>query len=140
MVSTFGNPSSVDLSRIRLAIRSLQPELVEWRRRLHQQPELGFQEKQTAEFVSQKLQKWGIEHQTNIAKTGVVATIDSGKPGRVLAIRADMDALPIQEENEVDYRSQHDGIMHACGHDAHTAILLGAAEILAAMKAELSGQ
>ncbi|MBG1267443.1 amidohydrolase, partial [Nostoc sp. WHI] len=80
MVSTFPNSSSVDLSRIRLAIRSLQPQLIEWRRRLHQQPELGFQEKLTAEFVSQKLQEWGIEHQTGIAHTGIVATIKGNKP------------------------------------------------------------
>jgi amidohydrolase len=131
MVSTFPN-SSVDLSRIRLSIRSLQPQLVEWRRRLHQKPELGFQEKLTAEFVSRQLQAWGIEHQTGIAETGIVATIKGEKPGtdKVLAIRADMDALPIQELNEVPYKSQHDGVMHACGHDGHTAIALGTAYYL----------
>src|ERR671933_57225 len=140
MVSTLPNLTSVDLSQLRLEIRNLQPQLVEWRRRLHQKPELSFQENLTAQFVSQKLQEWGIEHQTNIAKTGVVATIDSGKPGRVLAIRADMDALPIQEENEVDYRSQHDGIMHACGHDGHTAIALGTVCYLAKHKHSFSGK
>jgi len=140
MVSTVPNLTDVDLSQLRLEIRNLQPQLVEWRRRLHQKPELSFDENLTAQFVSQKLQQWGIEHQTNIAKTGVVATIDSGKPGRVLAIRADMDALPIQEENEVDYRSQHDGIMHACGHDGHTAIALGTACYLAKHKHSFSGQ
>jgi amidohydrolase len=139
MVSTLPNLTSVDLSQLRMEIRNLQPQLVEWRRRLHQKPELGFQENLTAEFVSQKLQEWGIEHQTNIAKTGIVAIIDSGKPGRVLAIRADMDALPIQEENEVDYRSQHSGIMHACGHDGHTAIALGTAYYLAKHKHSFSG-
>ena len=140
MVSTLPNLTSVDLSQLRLEIRSLQPQLVEWRRRLHQKPELSFEENLTAEFVSQKLQEWGIEHQTNIAKTGIVATIDSGKPGPVLAIRADMDALPIQEENEVDYRSQHNGIMHACGHDGHTAIALGTACYLAKHKHSFSGK
>ncbi|MCC3408151.1 MAG: amidohydrolase [Microcoleus sp. PH2017_10_PVI_O_A] len=140
MVSTVPNLTDVDLSQLRLEIRNLQPQLVEWRRRLHQKPELSFDENLTAQFVSQKLQEWGIEHQTNIAKTGVVATIDSGKPGRVLAIRADMDALPIQEENEVDYRSQHDGIMHACGHDGHTAIALGTACYLAKHKHSFSGK
>jgi amidohydrolase len=140
MVSTLPNLTDVDLSQLRLEIRNLQPQLVEWRRRLHQKPELSFDENLTAQFVSQKLQEWGIEHQTNIAKTGIVATIDSGKPGRVLAIRADMDALPIQEENEVDYRSQHDGIMHACGHDGHTAIALGTACYLAKHKHSFSGQ
>ena len=139
MVSTLPNLTSVDSSQLRLEIRKLQPQLVEWRRRLHQKPELGFKENLTAEFVSQKLQAWGIDHATNIAKTGIVATIDSGKPGRVLAIRADMDALPIQEENEVDYRSQHDGIMHACGHDGHTAIALGTACYLAKHKHSFSG-
>ncbi|MDZ8078257.1 MAG: M20 family metallopeptidase [Nostoc sp. SerVER01] len=155
MVSTFPNPSSVDLSRIRLSIRSLQPQLIEWRRRLHQQPELGFQEKLTAEFVSQKLQEWGIEHQTGIAQTGIVASIkgkklptdainpvstDSPLPTeKVLAIRADMDALPIQELNEVPYKSQHDGVMHACGHDGHTAIALGTAYYLQQHCQDFSG-
>ncbi|MEG4345176.1 M20 family metallopeptidase [Microcoleus sp. A003_D6] len=140
MVSTLPNLTSVNLSQLRLEIRNLQPQLVEWRRLLHQKPELSFEENLTAGFVSQKLQEWGIEHQTNIAKTGIVATIDSGKPGRVLAIRADMDALPIQEENEVDYRSQHKGIMHACGHDGHTAIALGTACYLAKHKHSFSGK
>ena len=141
MVSTFPHPSSVDLSRVRLDIRSLQPELVEWRRRLHQQPELGFQEKLTSEFVSQKLQEWGIEHQTGIAQTGIVAIIKGGKidSGKVLAIRADMDALPIQELNEVPYKSQHDGVMHACGHDGHTAIALGTAYYLQSNRQNFAG-
>ncbi|GAB1539111.1 amidohydrolase [Scytonema sp. NUACC21] len=132
MISTLPNPTSVNLSRIRLPIRSLQPQLVEWRRQLHQKPELGFQEKLTSEFISQKLQQWGIEHQTGIAQTGIVAIIKGNKlsPEKVLAIRADMDALPIQELNEVPYRSQHDGVMHACGHDGHTAIALGTAYYL----------
>ncbi|MEC4815700.1 MAG: M20 family metallopeptidase [Scytonema sp. PMC 1069.18] len=139
MVSTLPNSTAVDLSRVRLAIRSLQPQLVEWRRRLHQKPELGFQEKLTAEFVAQKLQEWGIEHQTGIAQTGIVAIIKGNNTSsqnspshteKVLAIRADMDALPIQELNEVPYRSQHDGVMHACGHDGHTAIALGTAYYL----------
>lgn len=139
MVSTLPNLTSVDLSQLRLEIRNLQPHLVEWRRRLHQKPELSFEENLTADFVSQKLQEWGIEHQTGIAQTGIVATIDSGQPGPVLAIRADMDALPIQEENEVDYRSQHNGIMHACGHDGHMAIALGTACYLAKHKHSFSG-
>lgn len=125
MVSTPLSPISQDSARIRPHIQALQPQLVEWRRNLHQRPELGFQERLTAEFVSQKLQQWGIPHQTGIVQTGIVATVSSGKPGPVLAIRADMDALPIQEENQVPYRSLHDGIMHACGHDGHTAIALG---------------
>lgn len=139
MVSTFPNPSAVDLSQIRLKIRALQPQLVEWRRYLHQRPELGFKEQLTAQFVAQKLQEWGIEHQTGIAKTGIVATISSDRPGPVLAIRADMDALPIQEQNEVPYRSQHDGVMHACGHDGHTAIALGTAYYLSQHREHFAG-
>jgi amidohydrolase len=153
MVSTFPNASSVNQSRIRLSIRSLQPQLIEWRRRLHQQPELGFQEKLTAEFVSQKLQEWGIEHQTGIAQTGIVATIEGNKTDSesnpksqipnpklpVLAIRADMDALPIQELNEVPYKSQHNGVMHACGHDGHVAIALGTAYYLQQHRQDFSG-
>ncbi len=139
MVSTFPNANFVDLAQIRSEIRALQSQLVAWRRRLHQRPELGFKEKLTADFVSQKLQAWGIEHQTGIAKTGIVATIKSDRPGPVLAIRADMDALPIQEENDVPYRSQHDGVMHACGHDGHTAIALGTAYYLSGHRQDFSG-
>jgi len=139
MVSTFPSPSSVDQSQIRLDIRALQPQLVAWRRSLHQRPELGFKEQLTAQFIAQKLQEWGIEHQTGVAKTGIVATINSGSPGPVLAIRADIDALPIQEENEVSYRSQHDGIMHACGHDGHTAIALGTAYYLWQHRQDFTG-
>ncbi|NER39254.1 MAG: amidohydrolase [Oscillatoria sp. SIO1A7] len=131
MVSTFPSLGDANLTGVRLELRELQPYLVRWRRNLHQRPELGFQENLTSAFVSEKLQKWGIFHQTGIAKTGIVATIAGAKPGPVLGIRADMDALPIQEENEVSYKSQHDGVMHACGHDGHTAIALGVARHLA---------
>ncbi len=139
MVSTPLNPLPVDTSRIRPAIQALQAQVVEWRRYLHQRPELGFQEQLTAAFVAQKLQEWGIEHQTEIAKTGIMATIQGHCPGPVLAIRADMDALPIQEENDIPYRSQHDGIMHACGHDGHTAIALGAAYYLSQHRDDFAG-
>ena len=139
MISTSSSPLSVNSSRVRSEIQALQPQLVEWRRRLHQRPELGFREQLTAEFITQKLQSWGIEHQTGVAKTGIVATISSTRPGPVLAIRADMDALPIQEENDVPYRSQHDGVMHACGHDGHTAIALGTAFYLAQHRDDFIG-
>jgi amidohydrolase len=139
MVSTFPTTDSVNLSQIRLDIQALQPKLVEWRRRLHQRPELGFREHLTAQLVAQKLQEWGIEHKIGIAKTGIVATIESKRPGPVLAIRADMDALPIQEANDVPYRSQHDGIMHACGHDGHTAIALGTAYYLSQHREDFAG-
>jgi amidohydrolase len=107
MVSTSLNPLNIDLSHIRAEIQALQPQLIEWRRRLHQLPELGFKEQITAEFITQKLQEWGIEHQTGIANTGIIAIIKGKRQDTefikepVLAIRADMDALPIQEENEV---------------------------------------
>ncbi|MGF1480375.1 MAG: M20 family metallopeptidase [Cyanophyceae cyanobacterium] len=125
-------------AHVRAEVQALQSQLVVWRRRLHQRPELGFQEHQTAQFVAEKLQEWGIEHQSGIAKTGITAVICGG-PGPVLAIRADMDALPIQEENEVSYRSQHDGVMHACGHDGHTAIALGTAYYLSQHRQDFHG-
>lgn len=127
---TVHTTNSVNLKSIRPTILDLQSQLVAWRRNLHQQPELGFQEQITAAFIAQKLQEWEITHQSGIAQTGIVATINSKRPGKVLAIRADMDALPIQEANEVSYRSQHEGKMHACGHDGHTAIALGTAYYL----------
>lgn len=117
-------------ARLRPEIRTLQPQLVEWRRSLHQRPELAFQEHLTAESIAGKLTEWGIPHQTGIAQTGIVATLTGTQPGPVLAIRADMDALPIQEENNVPYQSLHPGKMHACGHDGHTAIALGTAYYL----------
>ncbi|MDS3861498.1 M20 family metallopeptidase [Thermosynechococcaceae cyanobacterium BACA0444] len=115
---------------LRPAIKALQPELVAWRRYLHQRPELAFKEQLTASFVAEKLREWGIPHQTGIAETGIVAILEGSRPGPVLGIRADMDALPIQEENQVPYRSSHDGVMHACGHDGHTTIALGTARYL----------
>lgn len=147
MISTTSKTqfNKVDLSRVRSQILALQPQLVEWRRGLHQHPELGFKEQLTSEFISQKLQAWGIGHQTGIAETGIVATIVGNKPVGakyglpVLAIRADMDALPIQEQNEVPYKSQHDGIMHACGHDGHTAIALGTAYYLSQHRDNFAG-
>lgn len=139
MVSLFPQYDPVDISQIRLEIRSLQPRLVQWRRELHQYPELAFQERLTSNFVAEKLHSWGIDPQTEIAKTGVVATIESPHSGPVLAIRADMDALPIQEENQVPYRSQHQGIMHACGHDGHAAIALGTAYYLSQHRQDFRG-
>lgn len=135
-------PSSApgtDYPALRPDIRSLQTELCRWRRQLHQRPELGFEEELTARFISQKLSEWGIKHHNNVAKTGIVATVSGAQPGPVLAIRADMDALPIHELNEVAYRSQHDGKMHACGHDGHVAIALGAACYLAQHRHRFAG-
>lgn len=139
MVSTIPTSNSIAQSPLRPEIRQLQPLLVEWRRHLHQRPELGFKEHLTGEFIARKLQEWNIKHQTGVAKTGIVATINSGRPGPVLAIRADLDALPIQELNDVPYRSMHNGIMHACGHDGHTAIALGTAQYLATHRQDFNG-
>jgi amidohydrolase len=109
--------------------QSLADKLIRLRRDLHQHPELGFQEVRTAAVVADTLKELGIAVQTGVGRTGVVGQIGSGD-GPTIAIRADMDALPIQEKNDVAYRSQTDGVMHACGHDAHTAIALGAAHLL----------
>src|SRR5512143_2448370 len=110
--------------------RALQPHLVELRRHIHAQPELGFREFKTSQYVSDQLEALGIEQQRGVAKTGIVATLGDGR-GPTIALRADMDALPIQEANDTPYRSTIDGVMHACGHDAHAAMLIGAATLLA---------
>ena len=130
---------------IRADILDLQPSLIQWRRDFHRFPELGFQEKRTSTAIAEKLTAWGIPHQTAIAQTGIVATITGRKASqgqgkhKVLAIRADMDALPIQEENIVSYKSQIENMMHACGHDGHTAIALGTAKYLWEHRADFSG-
>jgi amidohydrolase len=139
MFATTAPPLPVNRDRIRPAIQSLQDQLVTWRRSLHQRPELGFKEWLTADFICDRLTEWGIEHQGKIAETGVVAVIKGTRPGPVLGIRADMDALPIQEENPVAYCSQHDGVMHACGHDGHVAIALGTAYYLARHRDSFAG-
>ncbi len=130
-MTTSTKTQTIHPQHIRAEILDLQPQLVEWRRRMHQYPELGFRENITADFIAHKLREWGIDHQTGVAKTGVVATIKSNYDGQVLGIRADMDALPILELNQVPYKSRHEGVMHACGHDGHSAIALGIAYYLA---------
>src|SRR5664279_2994888 len=115
------------------------PETVDIRRHLHAHPELSYKEFQTSAFVQEKLKGLGIPFEIK-ATTGVIGLIKGNNPDkRVIALRADMDALPIREENEVPYKSQNDGIMHACGHDAHTSILLGASKILQELKSEWEG-
>ncbi len=116
--------------------REIEQQLVNWRREIHKHPELGFQEFRTAQFVAETLSSLGVKVKMQVGKTGVVGYLGEGKP--VVALRADMDALPIQEANDVPYASQVPGVMHACGHDAHTAILLGVAMLL--RDAELPGQ
>jgi amidohydrolase len=113
------------------AIERLKPEMTAWRRDIHAHPELGFQETRTAEVVAQKLQSFGVEVHRGIGKTGVVGVIRGGSSERSVGLRADMDALPIEEANTFDHRSRNPGRMHACGHDGHTTMLLGAAKYLA---------
>lgn len=107
--------------------------IIAWRRDFHKHPELGFTEVRTAAIVAEELHRLGFDVQANVGKTGVVGRLRTGDGGRVVAIRADMDALPILEANTESYASDNDGIMHACGHDAHTAILLGVARMITAM-------
>lgn len=118
---------------------SIINEIVSIRRDIHQNPELGFHEHRTSSIVSGFLKNIGFKVYTNIAKTGVVGILEGSSPGKTIAIRADMDALPITEENDIDFASRNKNIMHACGHDAHTAIALGAAKILSGMKDKISG-
>ncbi len=139
MFATTAPPLPINRDRIRPSIQALQEQLVTWRRGIHQRPEMGFKEWLTAEFICDRLTAWGIDHQGKVAETGVVAIIEGTRPGPVLGIRADMDALPIQEENKVPYCSQHDGVMHACGHDGHVAIALGTAYYLAHHRDSFTG-
>src|ERR1700736_6125119 len=123
-------------------IDELVPDMVALRRDLHEHPELAFEEVRTSGIVAQRLRSLGLEVQTGVAKTGVVGLLRGGAShvgAKTIAIRADMDALPIHELNEIDYRSQTDGKMHACGHDGHTSILLAVADILTKRKDDLAG-
>ena len=115
--------------KIREEIKNIKNEIYTIRRHFHRYPELSFKEFNTAETISQHLDNLGISHKKGVGKTGIVGEINFG-PGPTIALRADMDALPIQEENNLDYKSLNDGVMHACGHDGHMAILLGAANAL----------
>jgi len=126
--------------KIKKLSKEYHREIIDIRRHIHQNPELAFEEDQTAAFVSQKLTEYGIEHKTGIAKTGIVALIKGQNPDNyVVGLRADMDALPILEANTHDFISKNKGKMHACGHDAHTASLLGVAKILNTIKNEFEG-
>ncbi|PBB04614.1 M20 family metallopeptidase [Salimicrobium humidisoli] len=121
-------------------VETLYEKMVETRRYLHQYPELSFQETETAAYIADTYESLGIPFQKNVGGNGVIATIQGGRPGRTVALRADFDALPIQEENtHLPYRSRNDGVMHACGHDGHTAELLGLAEAVWKYKEELPG-
>ncbi|MFO7633472.1 MAG: M20/M25/M40 family metallo-hydrolase, partial [Caldilinea sp.] len=119
----------------------LQAELVAWRRDFHMHPELGFEEVRTAGIVADHLRNLGLEVSTGVGKTGVVALVEPDSlpaEARTVLVRFDMDALPIQEENDAPYRSQTPGVMHACGHDGHTAIGMGVAQVLARHRNELA--
>ena len=119
-------------------IQAITEEMIAIRRELHQYPELGTEELETQKRISALLTKWGIEHKP-CADTGIVGIIRGGKPGNVVGIRADIDALPLQEDRSRDYCSKNDGVMHACGHDVHTTILLGIAKLCKEMGEELPG-
>jgi amidohydrolase len=111
-------------------MQQLHADMRQWRRRLHQFPETAFEETQTAKFIADKLTSFGLEVHQGLGKTGVVAALSAGNSSKKIALRADMDALFIQEQNTFAYKSRHDGKMHACGHDGHSAMLLGAASYL----------
>src|SRR5579883_3014609 len=135
-------PAMPDIDRLKSDIDELVPDMVALRRDLHEHPELAFEEVRTSGIVAGRLRALGLDVRTGVAKTGVVGTLIGGKAGagaKTLAIRADMDALPIHELNEIEYRSKVDGKMHACGHDGHTSILLAVADILSKRRAELNG-
>ena len=129
------------------ASRRVEPKVVSWRRDFHQNPELGNREFRTSGIVARHLRALGIEVREKVAHTGVVGVLRGGKPGPVVALRADMDALPVAEETDVPFKStvrtewngMSCGVMHACGHDAHTAILMGVAEVLAGMREHVAG-
>ena len=121
-------------------VDEILPGVIADRRHLHQHPELGFQEHETARFVVERLRGIGAEDiRIGVGNTGVTALIRGGQPGKVVALRADMDALPIHEENVVEYTSLNKGVMHACGHDSHVSMLLGTARMLAGMRDQFAG-
>jgi amidohydrolase len=124
----------------RLVSDDLEGRAIAWRRHLHANPELSFEEHETSAFVEQTLRSFGGLEIERPAGTAVVARLHGGRPGKVVVLRADMDALPILEENDVPYASTRPGVMHACGHDGHTAMLLAAAQILVARRDELAGE
>ncbi len=125
--------------RVRPEVQAVMEDVIRLRRDLHRFPELGFQEHRTARVVADYLEELGLPMRKGVAKTGVVALVEGARPGPTLLLRADMDALPVHESTGLEYASTAPGKMHACGHDGHTAILLGAARVLAGMKDRLNG-
>ncbi len=140
--------SAQDISKtINEKALAIQPKLAEWRRHIHQNPELGNREFKTAAYIVEHLKNLGLEIKTGVAKTGVVAILKGGKPGPCIALRADVDALPVRErvnlpfasKDSADYLGQKVPVMHACGHDSHVAMLIGTAEVLSSMKKDIAG-
>ncbi|MBP1996476.1 amidohydrolase [Paenibacillus eucommiae] len=121
------------------ALEEINEEMIGWRRHLHQHPEVSYKEVRTAQFVAEHLQSWGIEVRTNVGGHGLVGFLKGGQDGPTVALRADMDALPIQDEKQCEYASKVPGVMHACGHDAHTSTLLGIAKAASRLKGSLKG-
>jgi amidohydrolase len=134
-------------SKVDAAVNAVEPKVIAWRRDIHANPELGYQEVRTARLVAEHLTALGYEVKSGVGRTGVVAVLQGGRPGPVVALRADMDALPVREEVDIPFasrvmatwRGQQVPVMHACGHDAHVAILMGVAEVLASLRAALPG-
>ncbi|HEY2847022.1 MAG TPA: amidohydrolase, partial [Pyrinomonadaceae bacterium] len=146
--SLFTPTLAIDMStEIDTAAKNVLPQVIEWRRFIHQHPELSNREFNTSKLVAEKLKEFGIEVRTGIAHTGVVGVLKGGKPGPVIGIRADMDALPVTERVNVpfkstvigEYNGQQVGVMHACGHDSHVAMLLGTAKVLSSMREKVPG-
>ena len=131
---------SVATNYIDALVQQITEDVVRWRRYLHENPEVSFEEEKTAQFVFETLQAFDGLELSRPTRTSVVAVLRGGKPGKVLGIRADMDALPIEEENTFDFVSRKKGAMHACGHDGHTAMLLGTAKILSGLKENVPGE
>lgn len=140
--------ASVAQTDIEKKVEAVEADVIKWRHHFHEFPELSNREFNTAKYIEKFLRSLDLEVTTGVARTGVVAILDSGKPGPVVALRADMDGLPVKEENDLPYRSSQMGeyngqkvpVMHACGHDTHMAMLMGAAKILTEMKSELRGK
>lgn len=127
-------------NRINSKTDEISSKLIGIRRQIHQNPELGFEEFETAKLITGHLESLGLSCRTGVGKTGVIAVIEGSKPGKTLAIRADMDCLPVHEETGLPFASKKDGLMHACGHDMHSAILLGVAEVLFGLRDEMAGR
>src|SRR5712692_3194977 len=118
-------------------VEEFEPRIIELRRRVHEHPELAYHEVETARLIANRLKPLGIDVRTGVGGTGVLGVLKGERPGKVVALRADMDALPVQEMVELPFKSKVEGVMHACGHDSHVAMLLGAAMLLAKKRNDL---